>query len=140
MKKFLAAGMLALSLSACVSNPERGIFSMSQYMQFVVNGVVTWEYVIPSGGMSCETNVWQNNKEQEGKLGYYKCSSSPAPAADLPFSYVEQFTPLSTQGYRSSSPATVRVKTSAACWSEIARLKTRDRVLISEACGPKPSR
>ena len=139
---FKSTALAALLLTGgCVSNPERGILGFTQYMQQVVYGKVIWEYAIPGGGMTCTQNAWQNNEATKGKgVGYYRCESAPALESDLPFSLVATSTLGRNEGYIEQNPATQRFATSASCWLTVGAMSTRNQRLVSEKCGPKPTR
>lgn len=139
--RLFAVALVCIAANGCATL-ERGIPGLTQYMQFVLDGEVIWEHAVGAGSVSCDVNVANNNRELEitkSSSGRYRCASEPAPAEQLPFSYVSSFERVVPGGLAYNAPMATRFQTSEACWESLDRLAGNERVLKRENCGPKPA-
>jgi len=112
------------------------------YLQLYVDGEIVYEYNVPWGGMPCARNAHYNNLEtRPDSKAVYRCASTPAPAATLPYSFVSFAKRGHISGVGAPQATTMRFASSELCHRWLDELEEDGRKLVSANCdgdGPPP--
>jgi hypothetical protein len=132
MKRTLLVAAAVLSLlQGCAVVPGPGVVGNGRFLQIYSGTQVVWEMdVIAAGHMNCANQAAMVINRNPTKPEVVKCSH--APAAGLNYSYTAHNRSTESDGFRFSSPYTVRVLSTGLCSTSLAAEKSSEKVVILE--------